>query len=119
MLVSEPAAVRYARMWSAGMTEGVLDAERRGDFELVLTEVVSNAVRHGGTGGEIKVAVAPAPGYLRVEVTDDGPGLVPRPGAIGSEENGGFGLFIVERLSRRWGVARENLQTRVWFEFEY
>jgi len=29
----------------------------------------------------------------------------------------GFGLFIVERLTRRWGIARQDRNTRVWFEF--
>jgi hypothetical protein len=54
-----------------------------------------------------------------VQVTDEGAGLVPTPGAMASDENGGFGLFIVERLTRRWGVTRENRHTRVWFEFDY
>jgi hypothetical protein len=38
---------------------------------------------------------------------------------MASDENGGFGLFIVERLTRRWGVTREDRRTRVWFEFDY
>jgi anti-sigma regulatory factor (Ser/Thr protein kinase) len=59
------------------------------------------------------------PDYLCVQVTDDGPGLVPRPGAMASDPDGGFGVFIVEQLTRRWGVTREKLQTRVWFEFDY
>ena len=46
-------------------------------------------------------------------------GLVPRPGAMGSDDPGGFGLFIVEHLTRRWGVTREDRLTRVWFEFDY
>ena len=31
----------------------------------------------------------------------------------------GFGLFLVERLTRRWGLTRENSNTRVWFEFDF
>ena len=54
-----------------------------------------------------------------MQVTDDGPGFVPLPGAMASDENGGFGLFLVEQLTRRWGVTREKSRTRVWFEFDY
>ena len=118
MLNAEPSAVRQARTWLAELTAGLLDAARRIDVELALSEVVANAVRHGGAGRAISVIATRAPGYLRLEVTDAGPGMVPKPNAMASDRYGGFGLFIVEQLSRRWGVARENLKTRVWFEVE-
>ena len=35
-----------------------------------------------------------------------------------SNDNGGFGLFIVVRLTRRCDITRENQRTRVWFEFD-
>jgi hypothetical protein len=38
---------------------------------------------------------------------------------MASDANGGFGLFLVEQLTRRWGMTRENHRTRVWFEFDY
>ena len=38
---------------------------------------------------------------------------------IAPEDHGGFGLFFVEQLTRRWGVTRENQRTRVWFELDY
>jgi anti-sigma regulatory factor (Ser/Thr protein kinase) len=85
----------------------------------VVSEIVTNAVCHGGAGGHVLLAATHKPEFLCVQVTDDGPGLVPRPGAMGSDEFGGFGLFLVERLTRRWGVTRENRRTRVWFEFDY
>ena len=119
VLAAEPAAVRQARAWLAELTAGLLDAARRIDVELALSEVVANAVRHGGAGRAISITATRAPEYLRVDVTDDGPGLAPKPNAMASDRYGGFGLFIVEQLCRRWGVARENLRTRVWFEVEY
>jgi anti-sigma regulatory factor (Ser/Thr protein kinase) len=118
VLPAEPTAVRQARAWLAEATAGLLDAARRIDVELVLSEVVANAVRHGGPGRAIRVAAVRGADHLRVDVTDDGPGLAPRPNAMASDRYGGFGLFIVEQLTRRWGVARENLRTRVWFEVE-
>jgi anti-sigma regulatory factor (Ser/Thr protein kinase) len=76
-------------------------------------------VRHGAPGGAVQLAATAKPEFLCVRVTDEGPGLAPRPGAMASDENGGFGLFIVEQLTRRWGMTRENRRTRVWFEFDY
>jgi hypothetical protein len=38
---------------------------------------------------------------------------------MASDENGGFGLFIVEQLTRRWGMTREKRRGRVWCEFDY
>jgi anti-sigma regulatory factor (Ser/Thr protein kinase) len=85
-----------------------------------VTEVVSNAVRHGGDVSQpIRLAVTPKDGYMCVQVTDAGAGLVPRPGALEADDNGGFGLFIVEQLTRRWGVTREDSKTRVWFELDF
>jgi pyruvate,water dikinase len=46
-------------------------------------------------------------------------GLAPRPRALETEDVGGFGLYFVEQLTRRWGVTRENRRTRVWFELDY
>ena len=69
--------------------------------------------------GEILLAATPKYDYLCVQVTDEGDGFVPTPGAMASDENGGYGLFLVERLTRRWGMTRENGRTRVWFEFDY
>ena len=119
LLVAEPLAVREARTWLSALASRHVDAARRSDLELVVTEVVTNAVRHGAPGGAVRLAATPKPEFLCVQVTDEGPGLVPRPGAMASDENGGFGLFIIEQLTRRWGMTRENRHTRVWFEFDY
>ena len=119
VLVAEPAAVRRARAWLSALATSLVGPGRRPDLELVITEVVTNAVRHGAAGGRMRLAATPKPDFLCVQVTDEGPGLVPRPGAMASDEHGGFGLFIVEQLTRRWGVTRENRHTRVWFEFDY
>jgi anti-sigma regulatory factor (Ser/Thr protein kinase) len=118
-LVAEPVAVRRARVWLSAVASDLIDDARRPDLELVMTEVVTNAVRHGVQRGALQLAATPKPEFLCVQVTDEGLGLVPRPGAMASDEHGGFGLFIVERLTRRWGMTREHRRTRVWFEFDY
>jgi anti-sigma regulatory factor (Ser/Thr protein kinase) len=119
VLVAEPLSVAQARAWLSSVAADLIDTSRRGTLALVISEIVTNAIRHGGAGGEILLAATPKEDYLCVQVTDDGAGFAPRPRAMSSEEHGGFGLFLVERLTRRWGMTRENRQTRVWFEFDY
>ena len=116
---AEPEAISHARAWLTSLAAGLVGEERLASLALVASEVVTNAVRHGGRGGRVRLAATPKQEFLCVQVTDEGPGFVPRPGAMASEENGGFGLFLVEQLTRRWGVTREDGATRVWFEFDY
>jgi anti-sigma regulatory factor (Ser/Thr protein kinase) len=118
-LAAEPGAPRAARAWLARIAEGLLEAGRLADLELAVSELVTNAIRHGKGTEKIVLAATPKAEFLCVQVTDEGPGLAPRPRAMAADEDGGFGLFIVEQLTRRWGVTREGRQTRVWFEFDY
>lgn len=118
-MVAEPASVRDARVWLSALATGLVGEAKRPDLELVITEVVTNAVRHGSPGGALRLAATPKAAFLCVQVTDEGAGFVPRPGAMASDAHGGFGLFIVEKLTRRWGMTREDHCTRVWFEFDY
>jgi anti-sigma regulatory factor (Ser/Thr protein kinase) len=116
----EPASVPAARRLACDVAAAYLDEPQLKAFSLAVTEVVSNAVRHGGKPDEsIRMAVTPKDGYMCVQVTDCGPGLVPKPGALDADDDGGFGLFIIEQLTRRWGVTRENGKTRVWFELDF
>ena len=114
-----PEAVSEARRWVGSVAGDLLEAEQAANLRLVISEVVTNALRHGAPGERIDVAVTPKPQFLCVQVTDDGPGLAPRPRALETETEGGYGLFFVEQLTRRWGVTRENRRTRVWFELDY
>jgi len=112
-------AVSEARRWTASVAGGMLAEDQAANLRLVISELVTNALRHGAEGRRIDLAVTPKPEFLCVQVTDDGPGLAPRPRALETDDNGGFGLFFVEQLTRRWGVTRENRRTRVWFELDY
>jgi two-component sensor histidine kinase len=114
-----PGAVAEARRWAAGVTRGLLDPDQAQSLRLIVSELVTNALRHGADGERIDLAVTPKPEFLCVQVTDDGPGIAPRPRALDTDEEGGFGLYFVEQLTRRWGVTRENRRTRVWFELDY
>jgi anti-sigma regulatory factor (Ser/Thr protein kinase) len=100
------------------LAEPWVDGQRISDLRLVISEVITNAVRHGGEG-DMLVAVTAKRDFLCVQVTDTGDGFAPRPRAYEPDEDGGFGLFLVEQLTRRWGLTREDSNTRVWFEFDF
>ena len=84
---------------------------------LMVSEVVTNALLHGGDGGDVELAVVEEDGVVRVEVCDHGDGFVPEPKALDPDGDGGFGLYLVEQLSDRWGWSRSDCTT-VWFELE-
>jgi anti-sigma regulatory factor (Ser/Thr protein kinase) len=83
---------------------------------LLVSEIVTNAVRHADLdpSDAIEVRVRGSDSLLRVDVTDPGPGFdrdrLPHPNG-----QGGWGIWLLERLATRWGVDREDV-TRVWFE---
>ena len=118
-LPTVPGAVSEARRWASSVTAGMLGADAAESLRLVVSELVTNALRHGAAGERIDLTVTAKQDFLCVQVTDDGPGLAPRPRALETDDDGGFGLFFVEQLTRRWGVTRENRRTRVWFELDY
>jgi len=93
---------------------GVVSPASAGQARLLLSEVVSNAVRHGD-GERVRVLIdAVQGGELRCEVVDEGHGFVPKARDKPSTDAGGWGLHLVETLSRRWGVREGS--THVWFE---
>ena len=83
---------------------------------LLVTELVSNSVRHSGmpAGAGVVVGLTLTPADVRIDVDDPGRGgaIAPRPP---DPESGGFGLNLVQTLSERWGVERAAQGgTRVW-----
>lgn len=112
---SRPEAVSAARRALDGF-DSLLDAGVFYDASLCVSELVTNAVLHSDIGpqDELRLDVSiDDDGCLRVTVTDRGNGFDPPRPERGDES--GWGLFIVDRLSHRWGVEREG-GTRVWFE---
>jgi anti-sigma regulatory factor (Ser/Thr protein kinase) len=96
-----------------------LAESQRGALRLLVSELVTNSVRHG-TGSEQPVVLAVRIGSraIRVDVHDGGSGFqapagTPQPRGA----DGGFGLFLVERMASRWGVDTRD-GTRVWFELD-
>ena len=90
-----------------------IERETDSRLSVLVTELVTNAVRHGG--GSVRLSVQHADGVVRAEVRDGGAGF-DRSAKLAIEGNadGGFGLKIVDRMADRWG-AEPGL---VWFELE-
>lgn len=112
---SRPEAVSAARRALDGF-DSLLDAGVFYDASLCVSELVTNAVLHSNIGpdDELRLDVSiEDDGRLRVTVTDTGKGFDPPIPDAGDES--GWGLFIVDRLSHRWGVERRD-GTCVWFE---
>ena len=84
-------------------------------LRLLVTELVSNSVRHAGSE-TVVLRVLVGRGAVLTEVTDEGPGFDPTPAAEPGTDENGWGLFLVERLAHRWGVKQEQDHHKVWFE---
>jgi anti-sigma regulatory factor (Ser/Thr protein kinase) len=90
------------------------------DVRLLVSEVVTNSLRHSGMGPDDHVAmrVEASAEVLRVEVADPGPGFPTHaPIKPGPERTGGRGLWLVDLIASRWGVRRGD-GTCVWFEID-
>jgi anti-sigma regulatory factor (Ser/Thr protein kinase) len=76
------------------------------DAGLVLSELISNALRHATPLPDATVRVAwwLDGNCLEIAVSDGGGPTVPAVNEPGSSAIGGRGLGIVDRLSLRWGV---------------
>jgi anti-sigma regulatory factor (Ser/Thr protein kinase) len=91
------------------------------DAGLLVSELVTNSVVHGGVGPEDRVGLRLGldTERVRVEVTDAGPGFDAEETGGGPDHPGGFGLFLVTQLADAWGVAPGATPTQVWFELRY
>jgi anti-sigma regulatory factor (Ser/Thr protein kinase) len=83
---------------------------------LLVSEVVSNAVRHspGPRESPIELVAASTGETIRITVTDAGSGFTPRP-RDPSGTSDGYGLYLLEKVATSWGVDSDG-DTKVWFE---
>ncbi|MBB4782855.1 SpoIIE family protein phosphatase [Streptomyces rapamycinicus] len=80
--------------------------------ELLVSEVVTNAVRYAERPITLRLLRTDV---LRCEVGDDVPQL-PRLRQARPSDEGGRGLYLVNRMARRWGATRLSTGKVVWFE---
>jgi anti-sigma regulatory factor (Ser/Thr protein kinase) len=99
--------------------ETALDQQRVDQVRLLVTELVTNCVRHAGAGLEtpITVSLELTATVLHVAVSNPGGAFEspdPLGGADGSAE-GGRGLMLVDEMADEWGVAQVAHGKQVWF----
>ena len=118
-LAGGPYAVTASRLALAGLEER-LDPNVLFDIRLLVSELVTNCVKHARTGPEesIVLRVDIRDNRVRVAVRDEGPGFEPPQAPLteqDAEAGSGWGLFLVDQLATSWGVER-NAGATVWFE---
>jgi anti-sigma regulatory factor (Ser/Thr protein kinase) len=100
-----------AELTAAGVFEGVI-----GDAVLVVSELLSNAIRHARPlpGSNLRLAWALTDGGLEIAVTDGGAATRPVTAQATVSSLGGRGLDIVDYLARSWGVRTDDTGLTVW-----
>lgn len=109
-----PASVPAARRFAASLL-GQLDAGLLDSTLLMVSELVTNAVRHARS--EFVLNVTMDEHIVRIEVTDTGGGE-PRAGRPGPYSPHGRGLMIVDALATEWGVQHDGMAKTVWFALD-
>ncbi|MET9601553.1 SpoIIE family protein phosphatase [Streptomyces sp. NPDC006459] len=107
----ETAPGRARRFARRALTRWGLE-ELSDSLELLVSEVVTNAVRYAERPVTLRLLRTDV---LRCEVGDDSPQL-PRQRRARDTDEGGRGLFLVNRVARRWGATRLSSGKVVWFE---
>jgi two-component sensor histidine kinase len=111
-LSDDSSAIREARNYaSAWSRANALPSDVADDVALIVSELVTNAVRHGSPPYDVELSRRPA--GVRGELRDAStvlPFVRPNP-----DESGGYGLVIVSARAR-WGAACDDAGKHVWFE---
>ena len=117
-LAGQPASVPGARGAVTGLGSMVDDPCAR-TVGLLVSELVSNAILHGGAtrATSLSVGMTISEDRVRVEVCDPGQGLAAPGTPPGLDREGGWGLVLVDRMASRWGTYRGEAHC-VWFEVD-
>lgn len=112
LLPRDPRTPIDARAWLGTFLHGQVASHHAADATLVLSELATNALRHGLGDVVVRAAIDPD-GAIQLSVTDssdDLPQMLPAdPARIG-----GLGLRIVDQLADAWGVASFPGGKTVW-----
>ncbi len=92
-----------------------VDAGVLRDTQLLVSEVVTNSIRHSGSDDPIQLRAWVRSNGLKVEIVDGGSGFDTAAMSPEATDEGGRGLMIVDALADRWGVNHD-ARARVWFE---
>ena len=84
---------------------------------LLVSELVTNAVRHARGTDAIALKLQTAGAWLRIEVQDGDPRW-PQPRTPAGFDESGFGLVLVDTLARKWGVRETAAGKAVWADLD-
>jgi anti-sigma regulatory factor (Ser/Thr protein kinase) len=93
-----------------------IGSERVEDATLLVSELVTNAVKYGPEHEAIKLIVSSDEDRVRFTVHDLGAGPLPEMRQQDDPAPGGHGLRLVDAIADGWGTERGS--TRVWFELQ-
>ena len=113
-LTSRPESASIARRLALSVVRLWGLAAHADTVELLVSELVGNAVRHTGAR-TFGLRMQQRRGWIRVEVRDPSralPCLMP----VRETDISGRGLFLVDKLSDRWGVDLQPRGKTTWFE---
>lgn len=116
-LPAVPESIPRSREALEGL-RGELDESVLDDLRLIVSELVTNCIRHAGmrTGDPIDLEVSVDESTIRLELRDRGRGFTPPATPTDLFRESGWGLFLVSQLTDRWGVSTEGGVTTVWIE---
>jgi anti-sigma regulatory factor (Ser/Thr protein kinase) len=114
-----PETVAHARTAIDRALGPALPAPVANDLRLIVSELVTNVVRHAALDQdqELELRGELADGCVRVEVSDPGKGFEPAV-TPAPDRASGWGLFLLDQLAHRWGAVR-NEPNVVWFEIDF
>jgi pimeloyl-ACP methyl ester carboxylesterase/anti-sigma regulatory factor (Ser/Thr protein kinase) len=113
-LAADSAAIRRARktvidqLWAWGLSDIADDAE------IITSELVTNAIAHGG--GLIELRLSALDDRVRITVMDGNPHDVPKVAGDRGLEIGGRGMALVQALATDWGLEIGTESKQVWAE---
>ena len=111
---AQPDGPAHARRIVAHELAPVVPKTLLDDIKLMVSELVTNGVRHGRRQPEAPITLDLRVGSdVRCAVTNKGNG-VPVTAAVDGYAS--WGLRLIAALSERWGMERTRDGTRVWFE---
>lgn len=101
---------------AADLTARGVSEEIVSEAELVVTELVTNSLRHARPLADhtVRIHWKARADNVEVEVSDAGGATVPAPAARALWATSGRGLRIVRSIAHEWGVQRDDKQTTVW-----
>jgi anti-sigma regulatory factor (Ser/Thr protein kinase) len=116
-LPAVPESIPRSREVLEGL-RGELDESVLDDLRLIVSELVTNSIRHAGlrTGDPITLEISVDETAIRLELRDRGRGFEPSVIPADPFQASGWGLFLVSQLTDRWGVSTEGGLTKVWVE---